>query len=180
MFNALLEHYFKPARGYAADAADGMAEKTAMLERIAILELIGLNFRDAVQIKPMFEMLEIELSEIEKLSSSEKNDLQAALRQSANAIINDQLHQIRQAGDGAVCSLKIHVGESTKPECFPLLSVMLLKVDQDAVEVRINTSDGQLLNRDEDVVGDAFGVTYYYMPMIDYTVVRPGLKQTGK
>ena len=46
MFNSLLQHYFKQ-RDYRT--------------QIAILELIGLNFRDSVQIKPMFEMLDADL-----------------------------------------------------------------------------------------------------------------------
>jgi len=49
MFNALLQNYFKKATDQ---------------ERIAILELIGLNFRDAVQIKPMFEVLDAEFQAV--------------------------------------------------------------------------------------------------------------------
>jgi hypothetical protein len=155
MFNALLQNYFK---------------KTTDQERIAILELIGLNFRDAVQIKPMFEVLDAEFRA--RAATSANLELRGALRRAARVIIRDQLNQIRQAKDGIVCRMKLKVGQTASPDCFPPLTIKVRKVDPFSVEVRTNSSDGTLVKTaDLEAIGEDFVVTYFDMPMVDYKAV---------
>ena len=155
MFNALLQNYFKQATEQ---------------ERIAILELIGLNFRDAVQIKPMFELLDGQLRT--GAATPENTQLRTALRRAARGVIRDQLNQIRQAKDGGVCRMTLKVGEAASPQCFPQLRIKLRKVDQLTIAVRTNSKDGVLLGEtDWEARGDDFVATYFDMPMVDYTAV---------
>jgi hypothetical protein len=37
--------------------------------------------------------------------------------------IRDQLNQIRQAKDGIVCRMKLKVGQTAGPDCFPPLTI---------------------------------------------------------
>lgn len=160
MFNALLQNYFKEA---------------TFQERIAILALIGLNFRDSVQIKPMFEVLDAQLRA--KAPTPETAQLRAALRNAAGHIIRDQLNEVQFATDGIVCRMKLKVGETASPDCFPQLAIELRKLDRSSIEVRTNSKDGELLAEAErDASGereerDTFVVTYFDMPMVDYKTV---------
>lgn len=154
MFNALLQNYFKQAD-----------ER----ERIAILELIGLNFRDAVQIKPMFRLLDAELRA--RAHTRDRLELEQALHKAAKTIIEDQLNQIRQAREGAVCRVGLTLGPPVSPECFPKLKIQLLKVDRSSIVVRTNSIDGALLEGAELKGGEEFTVNYFDMPMVDYTAV---------
>lgn len=158
MFHTLLQNYFKEAE-----------ER----ERIAILELIGLNFRDAVQIKPMFKLLDMKLREDKTCDNTQ--ELRQILRKSAKAIIKDQLEQIQQARDGAVCRLALTVNEEKALDCFPLLLIELLEVDSDKITVRTNSKNGVLLMPNELESGEKFDVTYFDMPMVDYTAVMSQL-----
>lgn len=125
MFQALLQNYFKQAN---------------QRERIAILELIGLNFRDAVQIKPMFELLDTELNIPSSSKQEEITILRKVIRKSAQSIIKDQLDQIKQAPDGAVCELDLKIGEWQETKCFPLLRLKLEeKPSSDGITIRTNT-----------------------------------------
>ena len=154
MFNALLQNYFKQANDR---------------ERIAILELIALNFRDAVRIRPMLELLDTQLRKIR--DPREQHKLRNDLRRAARSVIRDQLEQIRQAKDGGVSRLKLAVGQSASPECFPLLAIKLLKAaDDSAILVQTNSKDGNLLAKSE--LADSFEVSYFDTPMVDYTTVR--------
>jgi len=155
MFNALLQNYFKQA-----------TEE----ERITILELIGLNFRDAVQIKPMFELLDAQLRT--RAATPKNTQLGIALRRAARIVTRDQLNQIRQAKDGGVCRMTLKVGEAASPDCFPRLTIKLQKVDQLTIAVRTNSKDGVLLGEaDWEAHGEDFIVTYFDMPMVDYKAV---------
>ena len=80
MFSALLQHYFKQA-----DAR----------QRIAILELMALNFRDAIQIRPMLELLDNDLQQTHDGRTVEK--MRTELNRAAHAMASDQLEQ-RSAG----------------------------------------------------------------------------------
>ena len=153
MFQALLQNYFKQA---------------SRRERIAILELIGLNFRDAVQIKPMFELLDTELYEADVSTQEETTALRKVLRKSAQSIIKDQLDQMT-------------VGEWGKPACFPLLSVKLAEDPTSSeIAIRTNTKHGLFLSGDKAEGGDKFKVTYFDMPMVDYTLARGNARQPWK
>lgn len=154
MFNALLQNYFKQA-----------TER----ERIAILELIGLNFRDAVQIKPMFELLDAQLRT--RKGAADTAPLRRELRRAVRLITQDQLNQIRQAREGAVCRMTLRVGRPDTPECFPRLTIRLEAVDQSRIQVRTNSLGGALLAETDLEAGDRFEVTYFDMPMVDYTAV---------
>ena len=151
MFSTLLDHYFK------ADDLDA---------QIAFLQLIGLNFRDAIQIKPMFERLGRQLDLVDAADREAHHRL---LRQAARSIINDQLAQIDIAPEGATCELSMRIGDISTPDCFPLLAVKLRDVEADAIRVRTNISGGQRLDPSEIEEGNTFSVNYFDMPMVDYT-----------
>jgi hypothetical protein len=163
MFNTLLQNYFTQGNEH---------------ERIAILEMIGLNFRDAVQIKPMFKILNTELHGDKNIQHA--GALKQTLRTSAKSIIKDQLDQIRQARDGAVCRVLLTVGKAEKPACFPLLELELRVVEEDEIQVRANISNGLLVTSDGVQPKDEFWVTYFDMPMVDYTPVRSGSNEPWK
>lgn len=152
MFEALLANYF--------------TEKDNT-SRITIVEMIGLNFRDAVQVKPIFELLERDLRKTQ-------DDL-TPLRNAAKTIIADQLKEIKHARAGDVCSYELVEGEVIRPSCFfqEKLVVKLTEFlkDESGVKVRINSKDGKLLHEADIDNGDEFSVTYYDMPMTDYTIV---------
>jgi hypothetical protein len=162
MFNSLLQNYFKQANNR---------------DRIAILELMALNFRDAVQIRPMFDLLESEIRATSRTAETEA--LIYELQHAAHIIIRDQLEQIRQTREGAVCSMKLEIGVTANPDCFPLLSVRLTQViDASKIAVETNSSDGALLSP-VNLLG-SFEVSSFDMPMIDYTTVRSANSQAWR
>jgi hypothetical protein len=155
MFGALLEHYFKQADE---------------LQRIAILELMALNFRDAIQIRPMLELLDAELQA--KGSSQAVDKMRWELNRAARAMAHDQLEQIRQAEGGGVCRMKLSLGNAASAACFPLLSIKLVQVaSASQIQVQTNSDEGRLL--DNNQFADPFEVSYFDAPMIDYSAVRP-------
>jgi hypothetical protein len=162
MFNSLLQNYFKQANNR---------------DRIAILELMALNFRDAVQIRPMLDLLESQIRATSR--TAETAALIYELRHAAHIIIRDQLEQIRQTREGAVCSMKLEIGVTANPDCFPLLSVRLTQViDASKIAVQTNSSDGALLSP-VNLLG-SFEVSSFDMPMIDYTTVRSANSQAWR
>ena len=93
------------------------------------------------------------------------------MRRAARVVIQDQLNQIRQAKDGVVCRMMLKVDEPASPDCFPRLRITLRKADQSSIEVRTNNKDGALLGEADLEAGENFVVTYFDMPMVDYTAV---------
>jgi hypothetical protein len=156
MFSALLQHYFQQ-RDYRT--------------QIAILEIIGLNFRDALHTKPMFERLHVEIMEKEE----KPQELLESLKKASGRIIKDQLQQIRQSKEGGVCEIEFQISPMTKdpiiPVCFQELVINLIDIKDDHIIVRTNSKDGVLLGSKGDTSGDDFKVSFYDMPMIDYTSV---------
>lgn len=152
MFGTLLNHYFK------ADDLD---------TQIAFLQLIGLNFRDSIQIKPMFERLGRQLNG--EAEPAKREQLRNLLRRAARNIISDQLAQIDMAPEGATCELDLTVGETSEPPCFSLLTVKVIDVKQDTIRVQTNIDNGERLGADDMREGDQFSVNYFDMPMVDYT-----------
>jgi hypothetical protein len=152
MFKTLLENYF--------DQKDPASQ-------IVVLEMIGLNFRDSIQVRPMFERLS---KELERRDASDGPELRSALRKAAGHIIEDQLLQIDLANEGATCELELRYHVSDSPSCFGLLAVML---DDDPTEssihVRVNSLRGEWIAHDNIKDGDDFDVTFFDMPMVDYT-----------
>lgn len=158
MFDSLLRNYLK--------------EENA-IERITVVKMLGLNFRDAIQIKPLFEMLEQDMTQTTELE---------ALRKAASSIVRDQVEQIRLARDGFVCTVALKVGDEPKsPDCMPDLQIKLIEVEEGQVRVRTNSSQGLLLKtKDMDEKGAAFSVGFFDTPMIDYTTVAAGSGETSK
>ncbi len=154
MFENLLQHYLSGEE---------------VITRITILKMLGLNFKDAVHIKPLFEMLDKELHDAP--ASREE------LRKAAQLIAKDQIEQIRQARAGAVCKLELSLGQPRQPSCMPLLRVQLIEVTKDRVRLRTSSGTGSEEAEDQGVV---FGVGFFDMPMIDYTSVSVGWAEPWK
>ena len=149
MFNALLQNYFH-------NATDR--------EQIAILELIALNFRDAVQIRPMLELLDVQI--LVNSNSAERIALRTELRRAAHVIVKDQLEQIRQSKKGEVSRTKIAVGEAVTVPCGPNVAVRMLGAKDDStITLQRSGADGSAEDR-------KFDVSYFDMPMLDYKTVR--------
>ena len=133
--------------------------------------MIGLNFRDALHIKPMFKRLHVEIKEKEE----KPQELLKALRKASGIIIKDQLQQIRQSKEGGVCEIEFQISPMTKdpliPDCFQELVINLIDIKDDHIIVQTNSKDGVLLGSKGDTSGDDFKVSFYDMPMIDYTSV---------
>jgi regulator of replication initiation timing len=150
MFETLLQHYF---------------EKQDDETRIVVLELIGLNFRDAIQIKPLFERLDRELTH-------KPVNAREMLRDASHRIIQDQLEQVRMSKDGHVCYVELTGKERKNPDCMPILSIALNSVGEDVISINTNTKNGKLLNGDESQAGDSFKVSYFDMPMVDFSTIE--------
>jgi len=149
MFEALLSSFF--------EAEDERS-------KITMLELIGLNFRDAIEIKPVFEQLNRELEP----NSPER----ALLRKAVKSIINDQLDVIREARDGVVCKETLKLKEApSRPDCFSLLSMELIGLDPQAGSIRLRTNSrrGHFVPQDDLEDRDQFSVGFFDMPLTDYT-----------
>ena len=68
--------------------------------------------------------------------------------------------------------MKLMVGQTASPDCFPPLTVKVRKIDSFSVEVRTNSSDGTLVKTpDLETIGEDFVVSYFDMPMVDYKAV---------
>lgn len=157
MFNALLQNYF---------------QERDFRTQIAILEIIGLNFRDSLHTKPMFERLH---EDIEENAGKDSQKLIGVLRKAAQRIIKDQLQQIKQSTEGDVCEIEFAPdplpGDSRSPACFQDLAIRLIDVEADQIIVQTNSKNGSLIKKTDKSLGDKFGVSFYDMPMIDYTSV---------
>lgn len=156
IFNTLLQHYF---------------QEKDFRTQIAILEIIGLNFRDALHTKPMFERLHLEIKE----KAENPKEMLEALRKASGRIISDQLQQIKQSFEGDVCEIEYQIDPKTwksqKPLCFQDLAINLIDIKDDHILVQTNSKDGILLENNREKNGDDFTVSFYDMPMVDYTSV---------
>lgn len=151
MFNALLQNYFHEA---------------SQRDRIAILELILLNFRDAVQIRPMLELLDAQIRE--SASAVERKKLQKELRRAAAVIIKDQLAQIRAAKDGEVVPMRIEVGSTIVVPCGPGgVTLDVEKISRDRSSVTLQPTGAAA-----EQPGKEIDLSYFDMPMLDYKTVR--------
>ncbi|MBT8438502.1 MAG: hypothetical protein KJO91_02160, partial [Gammaproteobacteria bacterium] len=74
------------------------------MSSVLLLELVGLNFKDTVLLKPVFEKLyRDEMSSVEQ---------KKALRSASRKIVSDQLVAIGQARDGQVCRMTLKLGDT--------------------------------------------------------------------
>lgn len=147
MFSALMEHYF---------------QKDDPKSKLTALELLALNFRDSVQIKPLFQQLDDELS-----NNSPK--MKRALRSAAKRIVQDQLKQIEMA-DGSVCELRITLSkdQTDTPDCAPFVAIGLRKIVDGSVFIETSFLQAELFGGGKKT----FSVTHFDMPMTDYTILR--------
>ncbi len=153
VFNSLLSYYLQQ------DALD---------HKILLLELIGINFRNALHVKPLFEVVEEELA-TRNLSTSEAESYRKKLHRAARKIVGYQLDQIAVSEDGIVVTDTLDLGRS-KEVIVGGNSVTLTLLDVGAtghgVRIRAGWPDwfAQSL--------EPFVVNYFDMPFSDYTVVR--------
>jgi hypothetical protein len=163
MFKILLDHFLSDEN---------------LENQVVMLEMIGLNFRDSLQIKPMFERLDRAL-----VGSPDESTTRQLLRDAARSVIWDQLGQIQRAENGNFCEVLLEEGKSKQSECFPPLEIKLLEVQDDHIRVRTNTKNGRFVdfeklrtideeNSTSKRDSDLFNVSYFDMPMIDYTHVN--------
>ena len=151
MFNTLIEFY---------------QNNSNQMSAVLLLELVGLNFKDTVLLKPVFEQLYAD--------ESTSEDQRKALRSASRKIVNDQLSAIRQSRDGEVCRLTLAKGQTGSGWCFPPLRITLLESTNDMVRLRTNSNEGNINEGKSTEFGEEFGVNYFDMPMIDYTVSSTG------
>ncbi|MCI0569544.1 MAG: hypothetical protein L0Y66_02220 [Myxococcaceae bacterium] len=135
MFGTLLEHYF----GNPGNDSES---------RVAILEMIGHNFEEDLNLKPLFLQLEKELLK--------KNPgHQGALRAAARNVRQDELEKIIGAG-GEVCRLRLSIGQQSTGDCVAPVEVKLLDVAEDHIGVSSTPlEEGRRV------------VTYYDLPLMN-------------
>lgn len=136
------------------------------MSSVLLLELIGLNFKDTVLLKPVFEKL--------YQDETSSDDQKKALRSASRKIVNDQLEAIRQSRDGEVCRMTLKPSETKSAWCFPPLYVTLIELDEDSIKLRTNSKEGFIDDVEGTEGGGEFDVNYFDMPMIDYTVSSTG------
>lgn len=157
--------------------------------QIVALEMIGLNFRNTLQIKPMFNQLDRQLVKDSKADPGNEThaELRALLRKAARAIIRDQLNQIEIASGGNVCKLKLSFGTELEPKfakCFSSHAFKLVDSSSDSVriqaykapEIDLSLTDQAEIEKQNKWIpqGASFSVTYFDMPMTDYTQLPDG------
>jgi hypothetical protein len=160
MFNSLLDKYL------TGDDLDS---------KIAVLEMIGLNFRDAIQIKPLFEHLDQRLAQsvnaaaFATASGGGEAAPRGKLRNAAGRVIKDQLDQVRMTEDGAVCEMTLVEGADAQlVPCLFNLKLRLTEVDDRGVKIRPE-SDSANFRVEDRLAKEGFFVTYFDMPMVDFT-----------
>ncbi len=148
--------------------------------KIVALQMIGLNFRTTLQIKPMFNQLDRELNK--RLWNESDNEetlrLKDLLHRSARTIIRDQLAQIENAAGGSVCRLTLDMIDDEGPgsalclqnRAFELMStgdgVVTIQAFEEDLDAPLDDGDpysGWKANQNN------FAITYYDMPMVDFT-----------
>jgi hypothetical protein len=134
MFDTLVQNFFEDTRDDAA--------------RVAILEMIGNNFEDDINLKPLFLRLDEQLAE-----KGSKHRLE--LWQAARSIIRTEVDQIVGSG-GAVCELELAVGETKQGECIAPISVTLRQV-----------ADSQVMVETGPVETGLSSVTYFDLPLMN-------------
>ncbi|HSP77287.1 MAG TPA: hypothetical protein VLQ93_02070, partial [Myxococcaceae bacterium] len=113
MFDTLVQNFFEDTRDDAA--------------RVAILEMIGSNFEDDINLKPLFLRLDEQLA-------AKGSEQQLELRQAARNIIRTEVDQIVGSG-GSVCELELAVGETKQGACIAPVTVTLRAVEDSQVLV---------------------------------------------
>jgi hypothetical protein len=167
MFSNLLQHYFRPA-SETSGVDDLSSTLEAMESRIVVLQMIGLNFRDAIQVKPLFEQLDREIQALDRGSPEEREVIASTrrlLRNAAEKIVVDQVKQIESASNGITCSVKLELGEVSVPECLSYVGITLEAVSKNRDFISLSVRD----QTQESAEPVEFDVSYFDMPMVDYT-----------
>jgi hypothetical protein len=158
--------------------------------KIAVLEMFGLNFRDAIQIKPLFEHLDHQIArsgnamagktvagigkdetkaDFEIASGTAGMAPRAKLRNAAGRVIKDQLDQVRMTEDGAVCEMTLVEREDARPvPCLGNLKLRLNEVGDRGVRISPET-DSDNVRIEAQLAKEGFFVSYFDMPMVDFT-----------
>lgn len=138
--------------------------------RIRLLELLGLNFGNAVQLKPLFEGVDADLLASD-LDDSKMREYQTDLRDVARRLIRYQLEQIRGASGNVVSPTALKRNESVEVEDFPgTLELTLLDKEPDGRWITVGANSPDLW---EGTV--SFNVEYYDMPFVDYSTTTDGM-----
>jgi hypothetical protein len=116
--------------------------------RVAILEMIGHNFEDDLNLKPLFMRLDEQLA----MKGSAQRE---ALRMAARSIAREEIEKIVGAG-GEVCRLELSVGDTRGSECLGPISMTLHRILEDRVAVKAGLMDL-----------DAKTLTYFDMPLVN-------------
>ncbi len=135
MFDTLVRNFFK-------DTTDDAA-------RVAILEMIGSNFENDINLKPLFLRLNAELA-------AKGSKHQSELRDATRNIISTEVEQIVGSG-GAVCEIELSVGETKQGACIAPITVTLRKVLDDS---RVMVETGPLAT-------GLSSVTYFDLPLMN-------------
>ena len=158
--------------------------------KIAVLEMIGLNFRDAIQIKPLFEHLDQQLprspdnhaakkiagrgtaetsAHFETASGATAPAPRTKLRNAAGRVIKDQLDQVRMTEDGAVCEMTlIEREDATLVPCLANLKLLLSEVNDRGIRIRPESGSANF-HMEARLTKEGFFVSYFDMPMVDFT-----------
>lgn len=135
MFDTLVRHYF----GNMGDDAT----------RVAILEMLGHNFEEDLNLKPLFMRLDEQLA-------AKGSEQQEALQAAARSIARSQIETIVGAG-GEVCRLEISVGETRSSRCIEPITVTLHGLQENGAAVKAGPTD-----LDEKTI------TYFDLPLMNY------------
>jgi predicted negative regulator of RcsB-dependent stress response len=133
MFATLMEHYFK-----GTDAG-----------KVAILELLAMNFDEHFQLRPLFEALNSELKD-----PREKLELQRVAQNMATREISDIL-----AAGGQACDMNLEFDKAIAAPCAPI-AVTLQQVQDDRIVVGTSSADPH-----------SFEINYFDSPRTDHSTI---------
>lgn len=134
MFDTLVQHYF----GNRQDEAT----------KVAILEMIGHNFENDLNLKPLFMRLDAELA-----ASGSKH--RESLREAAGGIARSEIQQIMGAG-GEACTLELTEGAPASGDCIMPIQLTLSEVREDRIIVQVEPGPPQPAT-----------ITYFDLPMVN-------------
>lgn len=145
-----------------------LLDATDFPHRIRLMELLGLNFGNAVQLKPLFEGVDSDLLASE-LDDARKQEYQTDLRDVAQRLIRYQLDQIQGASDGIVCVVTLRREEDVTVMDFPgTLHLRLLDKEPNGRWINVGVDSPDLFRGNSL----SFRVAYYDMPFVDYTTIE--------
>jgi hypothetical protein len=133
MFETLMGHYFT---GPAAS-------------KVAVLELMAMNFNEQFQLRPLFDALDLELKE--------PHD-KAELRRVARNLAAREVAAILASG-GQVCEVVLTMGKAVTAPCAPV-SITLQQIHDDKIVVGTSSPDAPV-----------FDITFFDTPLTDHSTI---------